>query len=143
MLFRSQDMSLDELSSAGGSWDQFATNQKLFGVQSTYDEDIYTTPLDRSSPFYRQHLHKAQKIAVEIQRVGTRKKKIAHTKYYRFRKPQRIHTWRKSVVMRRSLEMKMKKTGIAICAVVGVTHRIYFYQILLCYKRCSRQRRRW
>ena len=32
----------------GGSWDQFETNKNLFGVTSTYKEDMYTTKLDMS-----------------------------------------------------------------------------------------------
>lgn len=32
--------------SGGASWDQFATNQQMFGVQSSFNEDLYTTKLD-------------------------------------------------------------------------------------------------
>ena len=32
--------------SAGAAWDQFATNQQMFGVQSSFNEDLYTTKLD-------------------------------------------------------------------------------------------------
>lgn len=30
-------------SSKGGKWDQFQANERLFGVKSTYDENLYTT----------------------------------------------------------------------------------------------------
>ena len=29
-----------------GGWDQFAANKSMFGVESTFDEGIYTTKLD-------------------------------------------------------------------------------------------------
>ena len=32
--------------SGGVAWDQFATNQQMFGVQSSFNEDLYTTKLD-------------------------------------------------------------------------------------------------
>ena len=32
--------------SGGATWDQFATNQQMFGVQSSFNEDLYTTKLD-------------------------------------------------------------------------------------------------
>lgn len=49
------------------SWDQFEINKKLFGVETTWDEKIYTTPLDKSSPFYREKEEVASKIAAEIE----------------------------------------------------------------------------
>ena len=32
-----------------GKWDQFAANEQLFNVRATYDENLYTTALDKSS----------------------------------------------------------------------------------------------
>ena len=32
-----------------GNWDQFASNEKKFGVKATFDENLYTTKLDISS----------------------------------------------------------------------------------------------
>ncbi|KAH9898712.1 hypothetical protein F4778DRAFT_771743 [Xylariomycetidae sp. FL2044] len=61
------DMSLEKASGAGG-WDQFAANANLFGVKSTYDENIYTTPLDRSDPQYKERMAKADRTAREIER---------------------------------------------------------------------------
>lgn len=58
------DMSLD---SSGGSWDQFQVNEQLFGVKSDYDENIYTTRIDRSTPDYRQREAEAQRIARDIE----------------------------------------------------------------------------
>jgi len=47
------DVALEGLSAApgprqpGGKWDQFEANQRQFGVQTSFDEDLYTTKLDR------------------------------------------------------------------------------------------------
>ncbi|KAF5367587.1 hypothetical protein D9758_003719 [Tetrapyrgos nigripes] len=48
------------------SWDQFAANEKLFGVKATFDEDVYTTKLDRNGVDFKERERKAQKIANEI-----------------------------------------------------------------------------
>ena len=66
------DMSLDSSMGNTTGWDQFAANEKLFGAKTDYDESIYTTSLDRSSPAYRQQLASAAKIAAEIEgRLGS------------------------------------------------------------------------
>lgn len=54
--------------SAGG-WDQFETNKRLFGKDSTYDENIYTTKLDRSAPDFEVRKREAERLANEIQNV--------------------------------------------------------------------------
>ncbi|KZP00605.1 hypothetical protein CALVIDRAFT_595384 [Calocera viscosa TUFC12733] len=54
------------LPSAGG-WDQFAANEKLFGVTTSFDEELYTTKLDRSASDFREKEKRAQKLADEIQ----------------------------------------------------------------------------
>ena len=54
--------------SAGG-WDQFETNKRLFGGDSTYDENIYTTKLDRSAPDFEVRKREAERLANEIQNV--------------------------------------------------------------------------
>ncbi|XP_038995284.1 polyadenylate-binding protein-interacting protein 3-like [Hibiscus syriacus] len=48
------------------NWDQFETNQKLFGVQSTFNEDLYTTKLERG-PQMRELEKEAMGIAREIE----------------------------------------------------------------------------
>lgn len=53
-----------------GAWDQFETNKRLFGGDSTYDENIYTTRLDRSAPDYKQKEKEAERLANEIQNVS-------------------------------------------------------------------------
>lgn len=60
------DLSLEADSTASGTWDQFEANSQLFGLKSDYDENIYTTRIDRQNPQYRQRLAAAEKIAQEI-----------------------------------------------------------------------------
>ncbi|GME91185.1 unnamed protein product [[Candida] boidinii] len=52
---------------AGGSWDQFEVNERKFGIQSSYDEELYTTKLDTNAPDFQQRLAEAEKIAKEIE----------------------------------------------------------------------------
>ncbi|KAL5700539.1 Polyadenylate-binding protein-interacting protein 3 [Ranunculus cassubicifolius] len=47
-------------------WDQFETNAVLFGVQSTFDEELYTTKLERG-PQMRDIEREALRIAKEIE----------------------------------------------------------------------------
>ncbi|KAH7907134.1 hypothetical protein BJ138DRAFT_534555 [Hygrophoropsis aurantiaca] len=47
-------------------WDQFTANEKMFGVTTSFDEDAYTTKLDRSAADYKERERKAQRIASEI-----------------------------------------------------------------------------
>jgi len=59
--------SLSSDGSSSSSWDQFSTNERLFGVTSSYSEELYTTRLDRNSPAYLSRLQHAQKVAKEIE----------------------------------------------------------------------------
>lgn len=52
-----------------GGWNQFSVNEKLFGVKTGFDEDLYTTKLDRSGPDYAEREKRAQALANEIMRV--------------------------------------------------------------------------
>ncbi|KAJ3042804.1 hypothetical protein HDV00_006625 [Rhizophlyctis rosea] len=51
-----------------GKWDQFEANEKLFGVSTDFDENFYTTQLDRTDPEYRKRELEAMRIAAEIER---------------------------------------------------------------------------
>ncbi|KAI9491513.1 hypothetical protein BDB00DRAFT_832534 [Zychaea mexicana] len=51
-----------------GSWDQFAANEKLFGLKTDFNEELYTTRLDRSAPDYKDRERWAIEKANEIQR---------------------------------------------------------------------------
>lgn len=59
------NMSLDDSGAAG--WDQFAANANMYGVESTYDENVYTTALNRNHPQYKQRQAEADRIAREIE----------------------------------------------------------------------------
>ncbi|XWS16189.1 hypothetical protein CRYUN_Cryun34aG0063700 [Craigia yunnanensis] len=48
------------------NWDQFDTNQKLFGVKSTFNEELYTTKLEKG-PQMRKLEKEAMRIAKEIE----------------------------------------------------------------------------
>ena len=62
------DLSLDQ---SGGTWDQFEANAQKFGLKSDYDENIYTTRIDRSNPLHRQREAEAERIAQEIEGGST------------------------------------------------------------------------
>ncbi|KAG6907410.1 hypothetical protein DXG01_009022 [Tephrocybe rancida] len=47
-------------------WDQFAVNEKLFGVNTGFDENLYTTKLDRTATDWKERERRAQRIADEI-----------------------------------------------------------------------------
>jgi hypothetical protein len=57
-----------ESSSKPVKWDQFAENEKRFGVTTDYDENIYTTVIDKSHPQYRTRMAAAERKAREIER---------------------------------------------------------------------------
>ncbi|KAF5326706.1 hypothetical protein D9619_004496 [Psilocybe cf. subviscida] len=59
------------------SWDQFQVNEQLFGVKASFDEDIYTTKLDRSAPDFKERERRAQRIANEIIGAATNNPHIA------------------------------------------------------------------
>ncbi|KAK5251226.1 poly(A)-binding protein binding protein, partial [Cryomyces antarcticus] len=48
-------------------WDQFAVNERLYGVTSSYNEEEYTTTIDRSTADYKRREAAAAKIAREIE----------------------------------------------------------------------------
>jgi hypothetical protein len=59
------------------SWDQFTANEQLFGVKASFDEDAYTTKIDRSAPDFKDRERRAQKIANEIAGAATSNPHIA------------------------------------------------------------------
>lgn len=61
------DGSLEKSGSTGG-WDQFAENERLFGIKTDYDESIYTTTIDKNHPQYKERLAAAERKAREIER---------------------------------------------------------------------------
>jgi PAB1-binding protein PBP1 len=59
------------------SWDQFAANEQMFGVTTSFDEEVYTTKLDRSAADFKERERKAQRIASEIMASTTNNLHIA------------------------------------------------------------------
>ncbi|KZS88055.1 hypothetical protein SISNIDRAFT_460103 [Sistotremastrum niveocremeum HHB9708] len=59
------------------NWDQFAANEQMFGVTTSFDEELYTTKLDRSGPDFKERERKAQQLANEIMSSTTSNPHIA------------------------------------------------------------------
>ena len=57
--------------SGNANWDQFAANEKLFGVRTDFDEELYTTRLDRSGADFKAREQHAIQIANEIQQTAS------------------------------------------------------------------------
>ncbi|GBE88385.1 hypothetical protein BKA93DRAFT_768236 [Sparassis latifolia] len=70
--------------SQGASWDQFAVNERLFGVRAQFDEEAYTTRLDRSAPDFKERERQAAKIASEILSSSTSNTHIAEERTQNF-----------------------------------------------------------
>jgi PAB1-binding protein PBP1 len=49
-----------------GAWNQFEANRRLYNVQSTYDENLYTKKLDKTT-LTKEQLQRAEAIANEIE----------------------------------------------------------------------------
>ncbi|GJJ08697.1 hypothetical protein Clacol_002916 [Clathrus columnatus] len=60
-----------------GSWDQFAANERMFGVKTSFNEELYTTKLDRNTPDFKERERKAMAIAQEIMSSGTSNPHVA------------------------------------------------------------------
>lgn len=52
-------------------WDQFKVNQDKFGIDSSFDEHLYTTKINKLTPEYQERLARASKIANEIESLLT------------------------------------------------------------------------
>lgn len=61
----------ENLEDSSSNWDQFAVNEKKFGVKSTFDEHFYTTKINKSDPNFENKLKEAERIAKEIESQGT------------------------------------------------------------------------
>lgn len=73
---RGDELTFGSTSAAQG-WDQFATNQQLFGVTTNYDEEVYTTKLDRSRPDFKEKERAAIALANEINNATTNNPHLA------------------------------------------------------------------
>ncbi|KAK0104023.1 hypothetical protein ONS96_005128 [Cadophora gregata f. sp. sojae] len=63
--------------SGGGAWDQFEENERRFGVKTDYDENIYTTTINKKHPQYKQRLAEAERKAREIERSAANNSHVA------------------------------------------------------------------
>lgn len=63
------DVTFGAGSSGHVGWNQFTANEKLFGVKTGFDEELYTTKLDRSGADFAEREKRAQALANEIMRV--------------------------------------------------------------------------
>lgn len=76
-------------------WDQFAVNEKLFGVKTDFDENKYTTELDKNSAFYKERIASADRIARLIEHVCGVQLDIGVLDDS-FRRPRTTRTYKKS-----------------------------------------------
>ncbi|KAF1942358.1 hypothetical protein EJ02DRAFT_502904 [Clathrospora elynae] len=60
------NLTLESTGQSAG-WDQFAANERKFGVKSDYDENIYTTTINKNDPKYARIAANAEKLAREIE----------------------------------------------------------------------------
>lgn len=58
-------------SNPSGNWDQFAANEKLFGLKTDFNEELYTTKLDRQAAHIKAKEAEADRIAREIMSAPT------------------------------------------------------------------------
>lgn len=59
-----------DLSGKIGQWDQFQANEKKFGVKASFDENLYTTSLDKSTVDKKKQ-QEAERLAREIESQAT------------------------------------------------------------------------
>ena len=57
---------LESGNETSAGWDQFKANERLFGLKTDYDENIYTTTINRNDPQYLQKEREASRLAQEI-----------------------------------------------------------------------------
>jgi LsmAD domain len=56
---------------AGGKWDQFEENKRLFGVTTSFDENEYTSRIKRDDPDFERREAEAVRLAREIERKSS------------------------------------------------------------------------
>ncbi|KAG8680407.1 hypothetical protein FRC09_018271, partial [Ceratobasidium sp. 395] len=71
------DLTFGSGASTGQPWDQFQANEKMFGVVTSFNEEAYTTTLDRSAPDFKEKERKAEIIAKEIMAGSTNNPHLA------------------------------------------------------------------
>ncbi|CAE6354181.1 unnamed protein product [Rhizoctonia solani] len=71
------DLTFGPGSSASTPWDQFSANEKMFGVITSFNEEAYTTAIDRNAPDFKEKERKAEALAKEIMGASTNNSHIA------------------------------------------------------------------
>ncbi|ELU40787.1 leucine rich repeats (2 copies) domain-containing protein [Rhizoctonia solani AG-1 IA] len=64
------DLTFGPGSTSSTPWDQFSANEKMFGVVTSFNEEAYTTAIDRNAPDFKEKERKAEIIAKEIMLGG-------------------------------------------------------------------------
>lgn len=70
---------LDSKGTCIGDWDQFRANKEVFGINSQFDENDYTTHLDLKKAS-KAEIERAERLAKEIE--GTTVEEVAHTRHW-------------------------------------------------------------
>ncbi|KAH8687770.1 hypothetical protein BGZ60DRAFT_522417 [Tricladium varicosporioides] len=65
------------MKSTSAGWDQFAENERLFGSTTDYDENIYTTTINKNHPDYEKRMAYATKKAREIENSAATNSHVA------------------------------------------------------------------
>ena len=122
----------------GNTWDQFSANETLFGVKASFDEDVYTTKLDRSAPDFKERERKAQRIANEI--IGVSCVGVCDYKFDLFfisdhRLPPATPTLQKNEGSMSMTVVSMRRTSACFSNVMMELFLIQYVQIWGC---CSR-----
>ncbi|CAE6380177.1 unnamed protein product [Rhizoctonia solani] len=71
------DLTFGPGSSGSTPWDQFSANEKMFGVVTSFNEEAYTTAIDRNAPDFKEKERKAEMIAKEIMAAASNNSHIA------------------------------------------------------------------
>ncbi|CAJ2511734.1 Uu.00g073590.m01.CDS01 [Anthostomella pinea] len=71
------DMPLERPTTGRREWDQFDANKQQFGITTTYDENIYTTPINKNHPDYNKRMAAADRTAREIERSAAATSHVA------------------------------------------------------------------
>lgn len=72
-----QDETLSLNYKSGEKWDQFAANEKKFGVKTDFHENLYTTVLDKSGADFKNKEEQAARLAKEIEKSSAANPHVA------------------------------------------------------------------
>ncbi|KAG0454508.1 hypothetical protein HPP92_023800 [Vanilla planifolia] len=101
------------------NWDQFETNETLFGVKSTFNEEFYTTKLDRG-PQTRDREREASRIAREIEGEESHDLHIAEERGFKLLEGFDIDEERLKVIKEVSSISLVERLGFGMEFIVNV-----------------------